>query len=136
MAERILVVDDDTGVREALTEFLLSLDYVVVAVENGEQAVAEYEKNHDDYSAIMMKALADRFAEAFAELLHERVRKEFWGYAPKEKLSNEDLIRIKYRTGGKTELDGISSQIFHHVQLPNLSARAPKNGCPMPHKRF
>ena len=59
--------------------------------------VAEFEKNHDDYSAIMLKALADRLAEAFAELLHERVRREFWGYAKDEALSNEDLIEEKYR---------------------------------------
>jgi 5-methyltetrahydrofolate--homocysteine methyltransferase len=59
--------------------------------------VAEFEKNHDDYSAIMLKALADRLAEAFAELLHQRVRREFWGYAKDEALSNEDLIEEKYR---------------------------------------
>ena len=46
----------------------------------------------DDYSAIMLKALADRLAEAFAEALHERVRKDLWGYAPQESLSTEDLI--------------------------------------------
>ncbi|MGL5003204.1 MAG: vitamin B12 dependent-methionine synthase activation domain-containing protein, partial [Casimicrobium sp.] len=46
---------------------------------------------------IMFKALADRLAEAFAEHLHERVRKEFWGYAPEEKLSNEELVKEKYR---------------------------------------
>ncbi len=53
--------------------------------------------DHDDYSAIMLKALADRLAEAFAERLHQRVRKEFWGYAPDESLSNTDLIAEKYR---------------------------------------
>lgn len=51
----------------------------------------------DDYSAIMLKALADRLAEAFAERLHQRVRKEFWGYAPDEALSNPELIAEKYR---------------------------------------
>ncbi|MDD5240928.1 MAG: methionine synthase [Sulfuricella sp.] len=59
--------------------------------------VAEFEKNHDDYSAIMLKALADRLAEALAELMHERVRREFWGYAKDETLSNEDMIAEKYR---------------------------------------
>ena len=59
--------------------------------------VAAFEKNHDDYSAIMLKALADRLAEAFAELMHERVRREFWGYAKDEALSNEDMIAEKYR---------------------------------------
>ena len=59
--------------------------------------VTEFEKNHDDYSAIMLKALADRLAEAFAELLHQRVRREFWGYASDENLNNDDLIAEKYR---------------------------------------
>ncbi len=59
--------------------------------------VAAFEAKHDDYSAIMLKALADRLAEAFAELLHERVRKEFWGYAREEKLSVTELIAEKYR---------------------------------------
>jgi 5-methyltetrahydrofolate--homocysteine methyltransferase len=53
--------------------------------------------DHDDYSAIMLKALADRLAEAFAECLHERVRKDLWGYAPGEQLSGEELIAEKYR---------------------------------------
>jgi 5-methyltetrahydrofolate--homocysteine methyltransferase len=54
-------------------------------------------KDHDDYSAIMLKALADRLAEAFAESLHERVRKDLWGYAPGEQLSIEDQIAEKYQ---------------------------------------
>ncbi len=56
-----------------------------------------FEKDHDDYSAIMLKALADRLAEAFAECLHARVRKEFWGYAANEALSVEALIREDYQ---------------------------------------
>ena len=64
----------------------------------GEDEVADRFKNaNDDYSSIMVKALADRLAEAFAERLHQRVRKEFWGYAPEEGLSNADLIAEKYR---------------------------------------
>jgi 5-methyltetrahydrofolate--homocysteine methyltransferase len=62
-----------------------------------EARVAELEKAHDDYAAIMLKVLADRFAEAFAERLHERVRREFWGYAPDEKLSREQLVAEAYR---------------------------------------
>jgi 5-methyltetrahydrofolate--homocysteine methyltransferase len=58
--------------------------------------VAKFEKEHDDYSAIMLKALADRLAEAFAELMHKKVRKEFWGYASNEELANEDLIKEEY----------------------------------------
>jgi 5-methyltetrahydrofolate--homocysteine methyltransferase len=59
--------------------------------------LAEFEAQHDDYHAILLKALADRLAEAFAERLHERVRKEFWGYAPNENYSNEELIKEAYR---------------------------------------
>ncbi len=59
--------------------------------------VQRFEAAHDDYSAILLKALADRLAEAFAELLHARLRKEFWGYAPSESLSAEDLIRERYQ---------------------------------------
>jgi 5-methyltetrahydrofolate--homocysteine methyltransferase len=54
-------------------------------------------KDHDDYSAIMLKALADRLAEAMAECFHQRVRKDLWGYAPDETLSNDDLIAERYR---------------------------------------
>jgi len=57
----------------------------------------QFLQDHDDYSAIMLKALADRLAEAFAERLHQRVRTEFWGYAPDEALSNEQLIAEAYR---------------------------------------
>ncbi|HEX3949166.1 MAG TPA: methionine synthase [Steroidobacteraceae bacterium] len=59
--------------------------------------VARFEAQHDDYSSIMLKALADRFAEALAERLHERVRREFWAYAPHEKLDNPGLIREEYQ---------------------------------------
>jgi 5-methyltetrahydrofolate--homocysteine methyltransferase len=58
--------------------------------------LAEFKKANDDYSDILLKALADRLAEAFAERLHERVRQDYWGYAPSETLSNEDLVREKY----------------------------------------
>ena len=62
-----------------------------------EALVAEFAARHDDYSAILAKALADRLAEAFAERLHERVRREFWGYAPDEALENAELIREAYQ---------------------------------------
>ena len=62
-----------------------------------DELAAEYEAQHDDYNAIMVKALADRLAEAFAEHLHERVRREHWGYAADETLDNEALIKEKYR---------------------------------------
>jgi len=76
-------------------------DYIgAFAVTTGigiEKKLAEFEKEHDDYNSIMLKALADRLAEAFAEHLHERVRKEFWGYVSNENFSNEELIAEKYR---------------------------------------
>ncbi|WP_151705300.1 methionine synthase [Nitrincola alkalilacustris] len=62
-----------------------------------DEIVAAYEADHDDYNSIMIKALADRLAEAFAEHLHERVRKEFWGYATDETLDNDALIKEKYQ---------------------------------------
>ena len=75
-------------------------DYVggfAVTAGIGEEDVARrFERANDDYSKIMVKALADRLAEAFAEALHEKVRRELWGYAPGEKLSNDELIAEKY----------------------------------------
>lgn len=76
-------------------------DYLgAFAVTGGleEDALADaYDRQHDDYNKIMVKALADRLAEAFAEYLHERVRKVIWGFAPNENLSNEELIRENYQ---------------------------------------
>src|SRR6185437_3970349 len=76
-------------------------DYVggfTVTAGIGEDEVADrFKRANDDYSAIMVKALADRLAEAFAERLHARVRKEFWGYAADEALTCDDLIAEKYR---------------------------------------
>ncbi|MEP5701503.1 MAG: methionine synthase [Sneathiella sp.] len=62
-----------------------------------EDRLADFERTHDDYSSILLKALADRFAEATAEYMHELVRKELWGYAPEETLANDQLIREAYR---------------------------------------
>jgi len=76
-------------------------DYIgAFAVTTGigaDELAAEYEAKQDDYNAIMVKALADRLAEAFAEHLHQRVRREYWGYAADEALDNEALIKEKYR---------------------------------------
>jgi len=71
--------------------------FAVTAGIGIEDRLAGFEKDHDDYNAILLKALADRLAEAFAERMHERVRKEFWGYAPDEGLDNDALIREKYQ---------------------------------------
>jgi 5-methyltetrahydrofolate--homocysteine methyltransferase len=76
-------------------------DYIgAFAVTTGvgiEEHVRRFEAAHDDYSSIMLKALADRLAEAFAERMHERVRKEFWAYAADEKLTNEQLVAEEYQ---------------------------------------
>ena len=78
-----------------------SIDYMggfAVTTGHGVDAlVASYEQDHDDYHALLVKALADRLAEAFAERMHERVRKEFWGYAASESLDNEALIKERYQ---------------------------------------
>ena len=75
-------------------------DYLgVFAVTTGfgtDEMVQKFKEDHDDYNAIMAKALSDRLAEAFAEYLHKKVRTEFWGYAENENLENEDLIAEKY----------------------------------------
>jgi 5-methyltetrahydrofolate--homocysteine methyltransferase len=76
-------------------------DYIgLFAVTAGlgiEKKIAQFEADHDDYSSIMLKALADRLAEAFAERMHQRVRTELWGYAPDEALGSDELIAEKYR---------------------------------------
>ncbi len=74
-----------------------SAAFAVTAGKGTTDLVAAFEAAHDDYSAIMARALADRLAEAFAERLHERVRRELWGYAPDESLSNDDLIAERYQ---------------------------------------
>jgi 5-methyltetrahydrofolate--homocysteine methyltransferase len=79
----------ESGVRDYIGFFAVTAGHGV------EQLVAGFEAGHDDYNAIL--AMADRLAEAFAERLHQRVRQEFWGYAPDEKLDNEALIKEKYQ---------------------------------------
>jgi len=85
------VAPRDSGVPDYIGAFALTAGIGVDA------AVAAFETRHDDYNAIMLKALADRLAEAFTELLHERVRMQYWGYARDEKLSVADLIAEKYQ---------------------------------------
>ncbi len=71
--------------------------FAVTTGIGADQLAAKYQEQNDDYNAIMVKALADRLAEAFAEHMHERVRKEFWGYEPTEELSIDALIKERYR---------------------------------------
>ncbi|ALP51946.1 methionine synthase [Candidatus Tenderia electrophaga] len=85
------VAPKESGVKDYIGSFAVTTGIGI------DERVAEYEKEHDDYHAIMLKALADRLAEAFAERMHERVRKEFWGYAADEQLSNEALIKEQYK---------------------------------------
>jgi 5-methyltetrahydrofolate--homocysteine methyltransferase len=70
--------------------------FAVTAGLGIEALIEKFEKDHDDYNSIMIKAIADRLAEAFAECLHQRVRREFWGYARDEQFTNEELIDEKY----------------------------------------
>ncbi|MBX6393389.1 MAG: methionine synthase, partial [Burkholderiales bacterium] len=85
------VAPKDSGIADYLGMF------AVTAGLGCAERVKRFEEANDDYNAILLKALADRLAEAFAELMHARVRREFWGYAPDEQLTNEDLIKERYR---------------------------------------
>lgn len=85
------VAPRETGVQDYLGGF------VVTAGHGVDERVAAYEAKHDDYNSIMVKILADRFAEACAEFMHERVRKELWGYVPDEDFDNDALIREAYQ---------------------------------------
>ena len=84
------VAPEDTGIKDYVGGFAVTAGVGVDAL------CQKFEKDHDDYHSIMVKALADRFAEAFAEWLHREARKE-WGYGQSEQLSNEELIRERYR---------------------------------------
>jgi len=85
------IAPKDSGIKDYIGCFCVSTGF-------GTQELAiEFEKNHDDYNSIMIKALADRFAEAFAEYLHKEVRTKYWGYTVDENLDNTDLIQEKYR---------------------------------------
>jgi 5-methyltetrahydrofolate--homocysteine methyltransferase len=85
------VAPKDSGVADWIGGFAVTSGLGI------EARVRAFEERHDDYSAIMVKALADRLAEALAEAMHERVRREFWGYVPEERNINDDLIRERYR---------------------------------------
>ena len=95
LADFVAPLLDSQGQRTNLQDYVGVFAVTAgIGVEKREQA---FEAAHDDYSAIMLKALADRFAEAFAECMHERVRKDLWGYAPTENASLDDLIAEKYQ---------------------------------------
>ena len=85
------IAPKETGIEDYIGAFCVSTGFGTA------ELAAAYEKDHDDYNSIMVKALADRFAEAFAEYLHEKVRKEHWGYGNSENLTNEELIKENYK---------------------------------------
>ncbi|MDO8812973.1 MAG: methionine synthase [Gallionella sp.] len=85
------IAPKETGIKDYIGAFAVTTGIGIDA------RVAEFEKHHDDYNAILLKSLADRLAEAFAELLHARARREFWGYAADETLDNDAMIAEKYR---------------------------------------
>ncbi len=85
------IAPKETGVKDYIGFFAVTTGFGV------DELAKIYEKQHDDYKSIMVKALADRLAEAFAERLHEQVRKKYWGYVPNEDLTNEELIECKYQ---------------------------------------
>jgi 5-methyltetrahydrofolate--homocysteine methyltransferase len=85
------VAPKDSGVSDWIGAFAVTTGLGL------EDRVREFEARHDDYGSIMLKALSDRLAEALAERMHERVRREFWGYAPEERFTNDQLIREQYR---------------------------------------
>lgn len=89
--------------------------FAVTAGAGIDEHVARFEAAHDDYNAIMLKAIADRLAEAFAERLHQRVRKEFWGYAADETFSNAELIKEEY--AGIRPAPGYPAQPDHTEKL-------------------
>ena len=100
------IMQEDKSKNRCLSDYLapkqsLKNDYIgafVVTTGLGlEEHIQKYEKENDDYAVIMLKSLADRLAEAFAEFMHEKVRKELWGYMPQEELSGEELIAEKYQ---------------------------------------
>ncbi|MEY5050297.1 MAG: hypothetical protein RLZZ619_227 [Pseudomonadota bacterium] len=85
------VAPKDSGVADYVGMFAVTAGHAI------EKKLKEFESKHDDYSAIMLKALADRLAEAFAEKMHQRVRTELWGYVASESLTNDELIQEKYQ---------------------------------------
>ncbi|MFC4453234.1 methionine synthase [Deinococcus sonorensis] len=92
---------EQTTPNAALADFVADAgDFVglfAVGIHGAEELAQQFEQQHDDYSSIMVKALADRLAEAFAEKLHQDVRRNHWGYAPEEQLDHEGLIKERYR---------------------------------------
>lgn len=103
------IAPKESGIKDYIGMFAVTAGIEI------EKMVEQFEKDHDDYNSIMTKALADRLTEAFAEMLHEKVRKEYWGYATDENLSCEDLISEKYN--GIRPAPGYPAQPDHTEKL-------------------
>ena len=104
------VAGKDSGVKDYVGAFAVTAGLGI------DRKLAEFEAKRDDYSAIMFKALADRLAEAFAEWLHMRVRREYWGYAKDEKLDKIAMLREEYR--GIRPAPGYPACPDHSVKAP------------------
>eukprot|EP01138_Halocafeteria_seosinensis_P008643 gb/GECG01008834.1/.p1 GENE.gb/GECG01008834.1/~~gb/GECG01008834.1/.p1 ORF type:complete len:1274 (+),score=245.83 gb/GECG01008834.1/:1-3822(+) len=104
MCQSDFVASKESGVKDYIGGF-------AVGIFGVEEKVPEFEKNNDDYRKILLQALADRFAEAFAEKLHADMRKELWGTDPKENMSTEDMLKVKYN--GIRPAPGYPSQPDH-----------------------
>ncbi|MGX5665089.1 methionine synthase [Rhizobium daejeonense] len=99
------VAPENSGVADYIGGFVVTAGFEEIAIAE------RFERANDDYSSILVKALADRFAEAFAERMHERVRREFWGYAPDESFSSDELVGEAY--GGIRPAPGYPAQPDH-----------------------
>ena len=91
MALADFIVPYAKGIKDYIGTFCVTTGYGV------DKIAARFEKENDDFNSIMVKALADRLAESFAEYLHREIRTRYWGYAPDENLSNEELIKESYK---------------------------------------
>lgn len=109
MALSDFIAPKESGVQDYIGVFALTTGIGI------NERVKQFEKDHDDYSAIMLKALADRLAEAFAEMMHKKVRREIWGYAKEENLGNEQLINEEY--AGIRPAPGYPAQPDHTEKL-------------------
>jgi 5-methyltetrahydrofolate--homocysteine methyltransferase len=103
------IAPKESGIKDYIGAFAVTAGIGI------EKLITEFENNHDDYSSIMVKAIADRLAEAFAEYLHRKVRTDYWGYQPDENLENEELIKEKYK--GIRPAPGYPAQPDHTEKL-------------------
>lgn len=103
------VAPSKSGIPDYIGQFAVSCGF------GTDEMCAAFEADHDDYSVIMAKALADRLAEAYAEQLHEQMRKEYWGYAPEETLDAAEMHMLKYK--GIRPAPGYPSQPDHNEKV-------------------